>query len=325
MDKSERLVTEPEPTDDTQLVADESRRDPVPDESPPMSPILAEYDIGFFDLAHRLPPIRPRVALVLTTGRGEVVFSPQRQPNATELMRKRIRSICEVDMGQHQTTIDADLPSEGDVFGFHAVIDMYWRVEDPARVVRDGVRDVRAALVPPLLACLRGITRGFSVERPEAAEREANYRINGERIGTDLGLHTTILVRLAMDNAVRERIRLESRVQTYRDIIASGDLGQFALRLAQRPKDAARVVELLVKERDAHRTATVDFVTRLIESGAVDRWEIDDQVRTVLQWLQDNTRTVITGTDETRQFTMGNDINNRARGNSTAPTQAKSA
>jgi hypothetical protein len=193
------------------------------------------------------------------------------------------------------------------VYGFRAVIDVYWRVADPMLVVRDGVRDVRAALTPALLGQLREVTRGHSVEDPEAAERAANAMVYHTAVGADLGLRTTTLVRFAMDETVRERIRLESRVATYRAIIASGDLNQFALRLAHHPKDAARVVELLVKERDAHRTATIDFVTRLIDSGAIDRWEIDDQVRTVLQWLQDNTRTVITGTDEARQFTLRTD------------------
>jgi hypothetical protein len=48
-------------------------------------------------------------------------------------------------------------------------------------------------------------------------------------------------------------------------------------------------------------------VTKLIESGAIERWEIDDQVRTVLQWLKDTTNRVITGTDEARRASLGAD------------------
>ena len=64
---------------------------------------------------------------------------------------------------------------------------------------------------------------------------------------------------------------------------------------------------MLIKERDSHRHETVGFVTKLIESGAIERWEVEDQVRTVLQWLQEATNRVITGTDETRRASLGTD------------------
>jgi hypothetical protein len=272
----------------------------------PVSPIIAEHRLSRFDLALRLPPARPRVAMVVVNRRGDYdVFGSGRQPSVAELLRRRANSITEVDMGHHQMYLRADLPSRGDAFGFRAVVDVHWRVEDPSQVVRDGLVDVCSALAPGLLAELRSVTRDYEVRETDVAERAANSTLRRREVGADFGLRTTSLVQLAMDDAVREGIRLESRMAGFRAMIAAGDLNQFALQLAQEPQDTARVMEQLFRERDAHRKATVDFVTRLIDSGAVDRWEIDDQVRTVLQWLQDSTRAVITGTDEARQFRLG--------------------
>jgi hypothetical protein len=62
---------------------------------------------------------------------------------------------------------------------------------------------------------------------------------------------------------------------------------------------------MLVAERDSHRQAVFDFVTRLLESDALDRWQIDDQVRTTLQWLRDSGYKVLAGSDEARRFSYG--------------------
>jgi hypothetical protein len=69
----------------------------------------------------------------------------------------------------------------------------------------------------------------------------------------------------------------------------------------------ATVIAMLVKERDRHRRDTVDFVTKLVESGSIERWQVADQVRKVLQWLQDGSNRVITGTDETRRAPLVTD------------------
>ena len=36
-----------------------------------------------------------------------------------------------------------------------------------------------------------------------------------------------------------------------------------------------------------------DFLTRLVESGAVDRWEVKDTVQTALDWLKENNERVV--------------------------------
>jgi hypothetical protein len=270
------------------------------------SPILGEREIGPLRPVPRLPARHARVAVVAVTSRGGfLVFDEDRWPSPAELLRRRVRHVCEIDMGQHHTQWSIDLPSHEDTFGFHAVVDMCWQVEDPILVTRNGTRNVRRALAPHLLRQLRAITRRHDVERPESAEQAANELLSRRDVGAAFGFRTTTLVQLAMDDAIRQSRALRSRVAAYRKILGDGDLNQFALQLAENPNEVSEVVRTLLEQRDSHRTALVEFVTQLVDSGAIDRWEIDDQVRTVLQWLGENTRTVITGNDDSRRVNLG--------------------
>jgi hypothetical protein len=276
--------------------------EPEPDEPEPDSPIVNESVAGEVDFRRRTRQVNANISRVLITAEGEYLVVPPGKPITTGMRRQRIECLCEIDMGRHVTHIEHETPSLGDVFGFRASIDVHWRVADPVRVVMDGLVDVQAAVTPLLLAPLRRITRTFRVENCEQAEFAANRELARLSIGPEIGLETRTYVWLSMDDAVRERIQLADRVECYRKIISAGDLSQFALRLAQNPDDVAEVVRVLVVERDTHRRDMVDLITSLIRSGAIDRWEIDDQVRSVLQWLQQTTNRVITGTDEARQF-----------------------
>jgi hypothetical protein len=167
---------------------------------PSFSPILSEHSVGRFEFLHRRPTVSTRIALVFGTLRkGYVVFGPGRPPTLGELLWTGIRTVYEVDLGLHHTNIRTDLPSAGDAFPFHAEIDVQWRVTDPYRVVVDGIKDVREALTPRLLARLRGITRKFMVEDAEEAERVANDAFDAEPIGLEFGLTVQAVTRLEMD------------------------------------------------------------------------------------------------------------------------------
>jgi hypothetical protein len=308
----------------------EPQADEPPTDTPPSSfnPILAERPVRRFELLHRRPEIKAQVALVLVTARGDHhVFAPKQQPTIGEFIWKNIRTLYEVDMGLHQTRIEAELPSAGDAFPFHAVVDVHWRVQEPSKIVTDGITDVREVLEPRLLAQLHEVTRKYDIEEVAEAERDAQSKLKDEPFCIKFGLWTTAFPRLTMDQPSRHyfgrvrgidrdteverlaqelrimkerhnKVLLDGRVQNYRAIIAAGDLDQFALQLAQNPDDVQSVVAMIKDERDTNRRQWVDFITRLFESGAIDRWEIDDQVRSVLQWLEDTTHRVITNRPE---------------------------
>ena len=286
------------------------RREPAP-RPQPICAISEERSLGPFDFLRRNSLVKARATTVLITSRGEYRrYDPDNPPTALDLLRYRARFLSEVDMSYHLTRLVSNLPCKGDAFGFPAIVDLHWRVMDPIKVVRDGIRDLAAAMEGPILAELRPVTREFAVALSEEAEAAANRVLKSmPEVVVDFGIEAVAFVQLRMDEAERDRQRRDARVRHYRETIASGDLDQFALRLAENPKDVAAVIELLIKERDTHRQDTVDFVTKLIESDAIERWQIDDQVRTVLQWLQENTNRVITGTDEARRARLGTDYN----------------
>lgn len=88
------------------------------------------------------------------------------------------------------------------------------------------------------------------------------------------------------------------RVERYRAIILAGDCDQFALQLAQNPHEVGTVVQMLRDQRHDNLRNTTDFVTRLIDSGAIDRYEINDQVRAALDWFKEATDTVLWGPEQ---------------------------
>jgi hypothetical protein len=241
-----------------------------------------------------------------------------------ELLWKCKGMLYEVDMGIHWTSLEFNLPSREEAFTFPTVVDVEWRVTDPAQVVRDGVNDVREVLWPAFYRQLSIITRQFDIEDAAAAERDAFKSLAHRPVGGEYGLSNRVFLRMKMDQptvayvaSIREAqrgIRLErenqklrllfeesrsaliaKRVERYRAIILAGDCNQFALQLAQNPDEAPAVVQMLREERRENRRNVIDFVTRLLDSHAIDRYEIDDQVRTALDWLKDATDTVLHG------------------------------
>jgi cysteinyl-tRNA synthetase len=194
------------------------------------------------------------------------------------------------------------------MYDFGIEVDLHWHVTDPRQVVRDGVRDVRAALQPLLLARIRPITRMFRPEGSADAESKVNEVLTTISEAGELGLTASAIARLRMEDAVRDEFRLDRKVLAYRKIIAAGDVNQFAFTLAMNPESAPTVVKALIDERDRARKETIDFVTNLVKSGAIERWQVADQIRVALQWLLDSSNRVITGTDETRPPSFGPDL-----------------
>jgi hypothetical protein len=263
------------------------------------NPIVGQKDVRRFEFLHGRPPVSASVTLVFSTLRkGLLEFPPERVPTTGELLWSGIRRMYEVDMGLHHTNVYIELPSSGDAFAFQADVDIRWRVRDPQRIVKDTIKDVREALAPGLTARLREITRRFPIEQAADAEDAANHALRVEPTGVRLGLEVEAYVRLTMDAPTMEHAANVRGVQRYRQIITAGDVDQFALMLSQNPKDSGAVLTALNDARDTDRRLTIDFVNKLIDSGAIDRWQIDEQVQGALTWLKESTDRVISPSDQ---------------------------
>lgn len=84
------------------------------------------------------------------------------------------------------------------------------------------------------------------------------------------------------------------RIAVYREIIARGDIEQFALRLANHPDEISAVTEIIREDQLTSRQDTIEFIKHMVDSGVVERWEVSDQVREALEWLRDATARVVT-------------------------------
>lgn len=251
-------------------------------------------------------------------------MSPTGRPSKAEILWGGA-TLYEVDLGLNHTVAEFPLPSSDRLISFMATADIEWRVVDQAQVVGDNLRDVRAALVPLLRGRLRAVTREFSTTDVSAADDAVNTAIENWEPGRPYGLKTRFTIGLTADPQstehaaarmkLRQQIEIEdlehqvkdrsdrhererqrARLDVYRTIIAAGNIEQFALQLARKPDDVRAVMQLAREERSEERRELTDFLTKLLSSGAIDRWDIEDQVREALTWLAESTqRTVQTG------------------------------
>jgi hypothetical protein len=157
----------------------------------------------------------------------------------------------------------------------------------------------------------------------EQAMREATGR---GCLGAEYGLWTRAITHLALDKAATEhntkmtqlkwaieeeeaeqRLRViqnrnqqaitAERMDLYRKIVAAGDVDRFALRLASHPDEISDITAIIREDQLTSRRDTIEFISRMVESGVVERWEVSDQVREALEWLSDATARVVTDKD----------------------------
>jgi len=295
-------------------------------------PILADRVLRRFDAFVARPRVRAGVGIVLVNVRGEArSFSPHQWPTLGELVWAGSGSLYEVDMGLHHTEVALQLPAREDAFAFPVRAHVEWQVVDAIQVVRDNIRDVRVILASLLYWVLADQTRSVPVARPAEAETKAQKALNGLDLAGRYGLRVGIILEFRTDEpsvghatARREaeheleiemleaqerhnNVLISARLEMYRGIITRGDFDQFALQLAQRPEDVASVVQLMRDERDERLRQVTDFVLQMLNSGAIERWEIDDQVRTALNWLKESTENIIgsSGQDRTTAAPAG--------------------
>ena len=285
-------------------------------------PFIAERPTQWMVL---LPRSRAGIATVIVTRTaGPSLLGIDLGPNRWSLFWRR-GSLYEIDLGLHHTAFEVELPSEVDMFSFRASVAVEWRVCDAVQVVKDHVWDVREALRPALVSLLAHETRIFRVDQVYEAERAVAAALHGNDIGKEYGLETNLRVQLSADpgaaahaaarRVLQQKIEIEelqfdhrklqeaneekvikARIRLYREIIEAGDVDQFALQLARNPEEVAAVVQMVREVRQEDHRQVTSFLTTLLNSGAIDRWEVKDTVQTALDWLKEsNDRVVQTG------------------------------
>jgi len=199
----------------------------------------------------------------------------------------------------------------------------------------DQVTDAEDAINEKLSGVKIDVTvpTGIEQARQDATERGC--------LGAEYGLWTRSIALLRLDKAATEhnakmmqlkwaieeeeaaqRLRViqnrnqqaitAERMDIYRKIIAAGDVERFALRLSNHPDEISAITDIIREDQLTSRRDTIDFISRMVDSDVVERWEISDQVREALEWLSDATARVVTG--EYRNTEPGQPLQQRRRG-----------
>ena len=169
----------------------------------------------------------------------------------------------------------------------------------------------------------------LSIDVTDPSRSQDAVRAAAERDypGARYGIWTRTIVQLAFDAAAAEhyakmqQIRWEieqerashqlrrvqeqnqqeitvGRMRVYREIIMKGDAELFVLQLASNPQDVGAVLTLFREGKEAKRSNFIEFVSRMIESGVVERWQVSDQARVALEWLREEIAGVIPDRDQ---------------------------
>ncbi|RAG86103.1 hypothetical protein DN069_08280 [Streptacidiphilus pinicola] len=218
-------------------------------------------------------------------------------------------SVCLIARGQHQVSFQLDLPSLGDRATFRAEADVNWEVQDFHLAAEKRVVDVARMLAPSLQARLRAITRRHNLDSAQIADEAIQQELAGGHwadFGAELGLRTEVFVRIDLGQAaaqyqaqlvavekgshVQQAIdaagvaRVEANMDAARSLIAAGEAGQYAHMLASDPSRAAEILGALQSQAREQRQGALDYLSKLISEGVVQRHQIEDQVQLLIDY-----------------------------------------
>jgi len=307
------------------------------------------------------------VAIVLVYSSGEVRVLMPHDRRRTGI--RPPKTMYRVTLGLHHTTAEADLPSQGEAFFFHASISLQWRVLDPASVVSNGVRNVADALMPHIMRQMRRISRTFDITQSAEAEEAINEALDKiqigysgreryqdalqqasaqKHLGSEYGLWTRTVAELSLDEATighitkmkqldralseekaQQQLRklqeenqqhiIQARIEVYKEIIKAGDTERFALQLASNPDDIAAIEKIMHDDQLISRRETIDFISHMVSTGVIERWEVSDQAREALDWLKEAISGVISDREQQPQLETAS--RRRRRGRTDPPSQ----
>jgi len=103
------------------------------------------------------------------------------------------------------------------------------------------------------------------------------------------------------------------RMAFYREAFNAGDVDRAVLQVAQNPEELTTVVQVVREQELAGKRLTIDFVNKLLEAGAIERWQINDQAKAALDWLRESTNAVLAGPAPTAEQATGSNSRKRTR------------
>lgn len=157
---------------------------------------------------------KPNIAVVYSDGFGQIAYLGGRPLSWSEQVASKYRTRYEVDLSDHrrQASLESSpLPSRGDMYFFRSVVDVGFRVTDPAAVVRRHVTDGLVVVYNYLIDAFRPVTRKYDITDAQGAEEELNQTfLNPFELPEGITIYRCT-TRLTPDGAAQQYLRgLES-------------------------------------------------------------------------------------------------------------------
>jgi hypothetical protein len=279
--------------------------------------ILSKHDIPRFNLFSPRPRGEPGVAIVLFRDNGALTAIKAGQSfTAADVAWGTYKGYYLVDVGEHSFSFQTRIPCEKDAFYFEASVTCIYQVSDPAIVVDRQIKDAESVLKTYILEKMRGVSRKYTTQQSEAAEKQLNtlfgegFTINGltaNKIIVDLSLDevTKAHVRQLQEienQKVREAAQHDLammqenfnqeiqrvRMQFYTPLIEQGQWQMLALYLANNPSDVGVILDLMQRQRKAELELQLQALKAFLDGNVIEDFQIADNTKAVLQKLADN-------------------------------------
>ncbi|MDX6356102.1 MAG: hypothetical protein QOF98_3005 [Streptomyces sp.] len=250
-------------------------------------------------------------AVVFYKNGGHSVITVRGSQHQNKPLVGRPTSVCQVARGRHQVSFEMQLPTLGDQADFTCAVDVNWEVQDFHLVAEKRVVDVEKMLRPPLLARLRSVTRRHGLDGAQHADEAIQDELTSghwSALGADIGLTTEVFVRIDLGRAAADhnqdlvRVRHDASVQSAVDratavriqhnladarrLIEAGEAEQYAVLLAQDPSRANEILGTLQAQAKEQRQGALEYLTRLIDNGVVQRHQVEGQVQLLIDYAK---------------------------------------
>jgi hypothetical protein len=279
------------------------------------------------------PPYRRRsgeiAAVLLYRNGGHRVVWPDRTEDSGKPFLGSPYTVFEVRLGRNVTGFALRLPAAGDGAFFDARVRVRWTVEDPYLVVREQVRDVAELLHDELFDGLRSLSRRFRLTEAQRAEEAVRETLATGRlvVGRDIGLRAQVYVFVDLDEKVQEEVARADRVDVtltadvreaqaalhreewerrrvaaeaaaLEEMFRRGDLAQLAHHMARNPDKEMEIRAQLLQEKREGQAELLAVFNRMLDSGVLERHEVDEQAYQILQHLRGSAGAVLGGVAE---------------------------
>ena len=235
--------------------------------------------------------------------------------------RERIRQLEDLERAVKVPQLSehtAHLPSKEPAYGFDTRVAVTYRVVSSARLPTRTLGEAEEWLWRQVQRALRRESRHFTVDQETEAEEAMQAAIEIERF-SDHGLEVvSALVEIDLDERASERaltlgdIRRREEfarakadledwqkkreldhqrdaISFYQPLIEQGQWSLLAMILSQDASSAEQILGYLDAQRRETLTNQMEFFTKIIDTGALEGWEMEEQAKVVLQSVLDQT------------------------------------